>query len=135
MSTLSPASIADALSRLQADPARFDAALSAHGDASTLRPVLLRALETRHAHDAAGAEVTQVADILRRDQKFAPPGRPSVHLVKLRNQQASTRQAALVARQAHAQAAQAFARALSLPISEKRTPTESFSRWLARHLD
>ena len=49
-------------------------------------------------------EVAQVADVLRRDQKCAPVGRPSVHIVQLRKQQAATKQAALIARQVVAQA-------------------------------
>ncbi len=134
MTDLSTATLAAALERLQADHSTFDAALAAHGDAVSLRPLLRSLLETAHALFKAEADVGQVADMLRRDQKFAPPGRPPVHLVKLRMQQATARQAALVARQAHARAAQDFARAADLHITDRRTPIVAAARWLQQTL-
>ncbi len=134
MTDLSTATLAAALERLQADPNAFDAALAAQGDVPALRPLLHSLLETAHALFKAEADVGLVADMLRRDQKFAPPGRPSVHLVQLRKQQAAAKQAALIARQAHARAAQDFARAADLHITDRRTPIVATARWLQQTL-
>lgn len=124
--------VAAALSRLQADPGAFDAVLAAHGDTEALRPLLQALLQTRRAVHDAQADAARVADVLRRDQKFAPAGRPSLHLVQLRQQQARTQQAARVAGQAHARAAQDFARAMNLALGERRTPTMAAARWLEK---
>jgi len=134
MTGISSSTVAAALERLQADPAAFDAALAAHGDPQALRPHLLSLLEAQHLLLKTEADVGLVADMLRRDQKFAPPGRPSVHLVQLRTQQARAKQAALVAKQAHARATQDFARALNLQVTERRTPGIASAKWLQQTL-
>ena len=134
MNELTPSSVAAALPRLQADASVFDTALAAHGDAAALRPLLLTLLEARGAAFRTEGDVTLVADMLRRDQKFAPPGRPSVHLVQLRKQQSTAKQAALVARQAHGRAAQDFVRALELKITPRLTPIAVADRWLLTRL-
>ncbi|NIJ67645.1 hypothetical protein [Xanthomonas sp. 60] len=130
MTTLSAASLSAALDRLQADASTFDSTLAAAGDAPLLRPALQALLTARLAALKADDEVGQVADVLRRDQKYAPAGRPSIHLVQLRKQQAGAKQAALVARQAHARAAQDFVRALALKITPRLTPVAVTDRWL-----
>jgi hypothetical protein len=130
MTTLSAASLSAALDRLQADASTFDSALAAAGDAPLLRPALQALLTARLAALKADDDVGQVADVLRRDQKYAPAGRPSIHLVQLRKQQAGAKQAALVARQAHARAAQDFVRALALKITPRLTPVAVTDRWL-----
>lgn len=130
MTTLSAASLSAALDRLQADASTFDSALAAAGDALLLRPALQALLTARLAALKADDDVGQVADVLRRDQKYAPAGRPSIHLVQLRKQQAGAKQAALVARQAHARAAQDFVRALALKITPRLTPVAVTDRWL-----
>lgn len=119
-----------ALSRLQDDAASFDSALAGHGDALPLRATLQALLQARHAALHADADVALVADMLRRDQKFAPPGRPSVHLVQLRKQQATAKQAAMIARQAHGRAAQDFVRALDLKVTPRLTPIAVTDRWI-----
>ena len=86
-------------------------------------------------HQACEKAISEVADILRRDQKFAPPGRPSLHLVQLRKQQATVKQAALVARQELARTAQAWVQAAGLPVPPKRTPTEVALAWLKSTAD
>jgi len=134
MTDLSASTIAAALERLQADAATFDTALNAQGDAALLRPLLHSLLDAEHTLLKAEADMGLVADMLRRDQKFAPPGRPSVHLVQLRKQQATAKQAALVARQAHARAAQDFARAANLQITDRRTPIVAAAKWLQQTL-
>ena len=130
MTTLSAASLSAALDRLRADASTFDRALAPAGEATALRPALQALLAARLAALKADDEVGQVADVLRRDQKYAPTGRPSIHLVQLRKQQAGAKQAALVARQAHARAAQDFVRALALKITPRLTPVAVTDRWL-----
>ena len=134
MTDLSVPTLAAALERLQADDAAFDSLLAPNGESASLRPLLLSLLQTKHAALKADTDMNLVADILRRDQKFSPPGRPSVHLVKLRTQQASTKQAALVARQAYGRAAQDFVRALDLKITPRLTPIAVTDRWLQTRL-
>lgn len=134
MTNLSVEYIAAALSRLQADTAAFDPVLAPHGDAVALRPVLHALLETTQAALKTDGDVSLVADMLRRDQKFAPPGRPSIHLVQLRKQQAGAKQAALIARQAHGRAAQDFVKALALKITPRLTPIAVADRWLQTRL-
>ncbi|MCS4231111.1 MAG: hypothetical protein ABW207_06535 [Stenotrophomonas chelatiphaga] len=134
MTDLFAATVAAALSRLQTDPSAFDTVLAPHGDAGALRPSLQELLDTRQQALKADADVGLVADMLRRDQKFAPPGRPSIHLVQLRKQQASAKQAALIARQAYGRAAQDFVRALSLKITPRLTPIAVADRWMQTKL-
>lgn len=105
---------------------RDAAALSAAGQA------LLRALCDQQALQAAAAQVSAVADILRRDQKFSPPGRPSLHLVQLRRQQAGVQQAERVARQAWAASASAFVREAGLVLKPGITAGDVLLKWLAR---
>lgn len=134
MTTLTHDALSNALDRLQADASTFDAALAAAGDAASLRPTLLGLLSARLAALKADTDMGLVADILRRDQKYATPGRPSIHLVQLRKQQATAKQAALIARQAHARAAQDFVRALDLKITPRLTPIAVTDRWLQQAL-
>lgn len=102
-------------------------------DAITLRPLLDAVLAAQARLQAAEQAVADVADVLRRDQKFAPPGRPSLHLVQLRRQQAGVKQAALVARRELAQAAQAFVHAAKLPLKPDQPPSAAVLAWLRRH--
>ena len=102
------------------------AGLSAAGQA------LLRALLDQQAVAQAQAEVSAVADILRRDQKFSPPGRPSLHLVQLRRQQSTVQQAERVARQAAAASASAFIKQAGLSLKPGITAGEFMVRWIAR---
>ena len=93
---------------------------------------LLRALQDQQALDQAGAEVSAVADILRRDQKFAPPGRPSLQLVQLRRQQSAVQQAERVARQVAAASATAFIKQAGLTLKPGVAAGEFMARWVAR---
>lgn len=105
-----------------------DGALSARGLA--LEQLLLagQALAQREA------DVGLVADELRRYQKFAPPGRPSLQIVQLRRQQSAVQQAQRVARQAFIQQADAFARALPLEVPAKLGTLLTVERWLRANL-
>ena len=127
----------DLLARLEAGDAALaevaagvligpDGTLSATGSA------LREALADLQALDAAAADVRAVADILRRDQKFAPPGRPSLHLVQLRRQQAAVQQAERTARQRAAASAAAFVRAAGLTQKPGQTAGEALAHWLRK---
>ena len=101
-----------------------DDGLSAAGSA------LRDALADLQALDAAAADVRAVADILRRDQKFSPPGRPSLHLVQLRRQQAAVQQVERAARQRAAASATSFVREAGLALKPGQTAGEALARWL-----
>ncbi|MGE6334133.1 hypothetical protein [Stenotrophomonas sp. NPDC077659] len=113
-----------------ADDTACDTALAAFADPAAARTPLRELLEAEHRFLQAEFEVAQVADVLRRDQKYAPVGRPSVHIVQLRKQQAATRQAALIARNVVAQAAQTFVRVSGLAVKAKQSPSEACAAWL-----
>lgn len=105
------------------------------GAAAALSPAgqaLLRALLDQQAVTQAQAEVSAVADILRRDQKFAPPGRPSLHLVQLRRQQSAVQQAERLARQVAAASASAFIKHAGLSLKPGIAAGEFMAKWVAR---
>ncbi|WP_313439382.1 hypothetical protein [Stenotrophomonas sp.] len=112
------------------EDAACDAALAAFADPAALRAPLRELLEAEHRFLQAEFEVAQVADVLRRDQKYAPVGRPSVHIVQLRKQQAATKQAALIARNVVAQAAQTFVRVSGMTVKAKQSPSDACAAWL-----
>lgn len=123
------------LARLQAaDPALATLPGSLLGTAgsqlSATGQALLLALQQLQALAEADAEVVAVADILRRDQKFSPPGRPSLHLVQLRRQQSRVQLAQRTARMASASAAAAFVRAAGIPLKPGQAAGEALTRWL-----
>ncbi|MGE8222478.1 MAG: hypothetical protein ACN6OZ_06620 [Stenotrophomonas sp.] len=129
MAKLTLASV-DALRTRFADDAACDAALATFADPAALRAPLRELVEAQHRYLQAEFEVAQVADVLRRDQKYAPVGRPSINIVQLRKQQAATKQAALIARQVVAQAAQTFARVSGMTVKAKQSPSEACVAWL-----
>ncbi|KRG76304.1 hypothetical protein ABB30_09910 [Stenotrophomonas ginsengisoli] len=105
------------------------------GAAAALSPAgqaLLRALLDQQAVTQAQAEVSAVADILRRDQKFAPPGRPSLHLVQLRRQQSAVQQAERLARQVAAASASGFIKQAGLTLKPGIAAGEFMAKWVAR---
>jgi hypothetical protein len=119
---------ADALARLDA------------GDSSGLPPDLVDTLPKREALHAllkaseavhrAAVSTTQVADALRRDQKFVRPGPPSPHLVRLRQQQAAARQATNQAKQAFIVAADALVRVFGLAVPARVGVEALAQAWL-----
>ena len=88
---------------------------------------LLKASEAVHR---AGVSTTQVADALRRDQKFVRPGPPSPHLVQLRQQQAAARQATNQARQAFIVAADGLVRVLALSVPARKSLEVFAQGWI-----
>ena len=88
---------------------------------------LLKASEAVHR---AAVSTTQVADALRRDQKFVRPGPPSPHLVRLRQQQAQARQATNQARQAFIVAADGMVRVFELTVPARKSLEVFAEQWL-----
>ena len=95
---------------------------------------LLQYVEALQASKQAAAETAAVADELRRYQKFAPPGRPPLLIVQLRQQQARAKQAALVAGQALSQASATLLRELKLHAPTRQAPAPWLANWLNAHL-
>src|SRR5215831_14541724 len=69
-------------------------------------------LGARKATLQAAFDTTLAADELRRYQKFAKPGKPSAHIVQLRQKQAAARQASSISRQSLIKAATVLVREL-----------------------
>ncbi|KMM73737.1 hypothetical protein ACP93_20240 [Xanthomonas sp. NCPPB 1128] len=95
---------------------------------------LLQVLDALDALHQAAQASSLSADALRRDQKFAPPGRPSLHLVQLRQQQAAAQQALRRGNQALAQATAGFVRSAGLTPPPLIGPVAFVQGWIARHL-
>jgi hypothetical protein len=95
---------------------------------------LLQLLKARQALLQAVHTSTLSADALRRDQKFAPPGRPSLHIVQLRQQQAAAQQALRRAKQDVAQAASGFARRAALAPPARLGLSAFMLHWIDRHV-
>ncbi|RDJ00723.1 hypothetical protein DVT68_07280 [Dyella solisilvae] len=95
---------------------------------------LVPLLKARRATLQAAFDTTLAADELRRYQKFAKPGKPSAHIVQLRQKQASARQATSIARQSLIKAATAFVRDAGIDAPE-RTPIDEFIiAWIDAHV-
>lgn len=137
LSTMQPASLpalADLIVRLErADPA-LDATLATAAPQATvpMREAVLPLAKAQLALVQANADITLVADELRRYQKYALPGKPSLQIVQLRKQQATVKQAALIARQNFTQATHTFLRESALVAPARRLPTDFASGWLAK---
>ncbi len=120
----------EALWERVADDGHCDTALAAFDQPQALRDPLRALVQAQQQLLQAEHEVAQVADVLRRDQKYAPAGRPSIHIVQLRKQQAAAKQVMLIARQRLAQVAQTFVQASGLPVKAKQSPSEAVAAWL-----
>lgn len=91
-------------------------------------------LTARKATLQAAFDTTLAADELRRYQKFAKPGKPSAHIVQLRQKQAAARQATSIARQSLIKAATVFVRDAGIDVPE-RTPLDVFIiDWIDAHV-
>lgn len=137
MQAVSSSALADLIARAErADPA-LDAALAAlapsvGGNVAPLRAAMVPLAQALTALVQANADIGLVADELRRYQKFAAPGKPSLQIVQLRKQQATVKQAALIARQNFAQATHAFLRDGGLTAPARRLPTDFATAWLGK---
>jgi multidrug resistance efflux pump len=87
----------------------------------------------RAAIAQAASDTALAADELRRYQKFAKPGRPSAHIVQLRQKQAGARQASARAKQAFLKAAVAFTRQAGLTPPPGVTLEAYMLAWLDEH--
>ncbi len=137
MQAVSPSALTDLIERAErADPA-LDAALNAlapsvAGNVAPLRAALVPLAQAQIALAQATVDIGLVADELRRYQKYAAPGKPSLQIVQLRKQQAAVKQASLIARQGYAQATHAFLRDSGLTAPARRVPTDFTTAWLGK---
>jgi hypothetical protein len=91
---------------------------------------LSQLLHARKAQLQAAHQTELVADELRRYQKFARPGRPSPHIVQLRQQQAAARQASSQSRQALIKAAAAFVREAGIALPQRTVLEVFITGWM-----
>lgn len=137
MQAVSSSALTDLIERAErADPA-LDAALNAlapsvAGNVAPLRAALVPLAQAQIALAQATVDIGLVADELRRYQKYAAPGKPSLQIVQLRKQQAAVKQASLIARQGYAQATHAFLRDSGLTAPARRVPTDFTTAWLGK---
>ncbi|WPU55538.1 hypothetical protein SQW19_14515 [Stenotrophomonas acidaminiphila] len=122
--------VMDTLQARVADDGQCDTLLAGFAQPQALRAPLRALVQAQQQLLQAEHEVAQVADVLRRDQKYAPAGRPSIHIVQLRKQQAAAKQVMLIARQRLAQVAQTFVQASGLALKAKQSPSEAVAAWL-----
>ena len=91
---------------------------------------LIHLLHARKAVLQAAFDTEQVADELRRYQKFAKPGQPSPHIVQLRQHQASARRAANQSRQSLLKFASAFVREAAIEPPPRMALELFINEWL-----
>lgn len=104
--------------------------LPKQGDADALTDALIALLQARKATLQAAFDTTLAADELRRYQKYAKPGKPSPHIVQLRQKQAAARQASNVSRQSLIKAANAFVREAGIDVPERVALDEFIIHWI-----
>jgi len=95
---------------------------------------LIDLLKTRRAMLQTAFDTEQVADELRRHQKFARPGQPSPHIVQLRRQQAAARQASNLYKQSYIKAALAFVRKTGIEVPQHEALDVFITRWIDANL-
>jgi multidrug efflux pump subunit AcrA (membrane-fusion protein) len=98
--------------------------------ATTVARHLGHLLHARQAVLQATHHTELVADELRRYQKFARPGRPSPHIVQLRQQQAAARQASSQSRQSLVKAAAAFVREAGIEVPQRMALDVFITAWM-----
>ena len=105
-----------------------------HPGPSTAASQLIQLLRAYQAVMKAAFDTAQVANELRRYQKFVKPGRPSPHIVQLRQQQAAARQASSQSRQALIQAAAAFVREAGIEVPTRLALEPFIKQWMDTRL-
>ncbi|MHB1057731.1 MAG: hypothetical protein ACYC0F_07610 [Rhodanobacter sp.] len=115
-------------------PALAEILLTGSKDASPAARHLIQLLHARKAVLQAGFVTRQVADELRRHQKFVKPGLPSPHIVQLRRQQAAARQAASQARLSLTRAGAAFVREAGIRQPARLALDAFISEWMEANL-
>jgi hypothetical protein len=125
-----PATFPHAAALARLDAGDFAGLPAEFVDTPPKREALHALLKASEAVHRAAVSTSQVADALRRDQKFVRPGQPSAHLVRLRQQQAAARQATNQARQGFIVAADGVARVFALTVPA-RMSLEAFAQvWI-----
>lgn len=106
--------------------------LAANGSGALTKAAahLIQLLHARKATLQAAFDTEQVADELRRYQKFARPGQPSPHIVRLRQQQAAVRQASSLSKQSYIKAAAAFVREAGIEVPQNMALEAFTTRWI-----
>lgn len=124
---------------LKQTPSRMDASLSRElanllcdgdGQPGKAAGQLLQLLQARKAVLQAAFDTEQVADDLRRYQKFVKPGQPSPHIVQLRKQQGVVRQASSRSRQQFMAAAAGFVREAGIELPPRVALETFITRWI-----
>jgi hypothetical protein len=95
---------------------------------------LIQLLKARAAMLQASFDTDVVADELRRYQKFAKPGQPSPHIVRLRQQQAAARQASSQSKQSFIKAAAAFVREADIEVPQRVALEVFITDWIDAHV-
>lgn len=114
-------------------PAPLARLLLAANGGGALTKAAAHVIELLHARKAilqAAFDTEQVADELRRYQKFAKPGQPSPHIVRLRQQQSAVRQASSLSKQAYIKAAAAFVREADIEVPPSMALQVFITRWI-----
>lgn len=114
-------------------PAALTKILLIDGDHARPSPAaghLIDLLQARKAALQAAFDTEQVADELRRYQKFAKPGQPSPHIVQLRRQQAAVRQAFTQSRQSLIKCAAAFTRGATIEPPPRLALELFINQWM-----
>lgn len=96
--------------------------------------LLIAVLDAHRATLQAASDTTHVSDELRKYQKYAKPGKPSAHIVQLRQKQAAARQATNIARQSLIKAAMAFVREAGIEVPERMPIDEFIMGWIETHV-
>ena len=104
------------------------------GELTKAAGCLIQLLEAQKAVLQASFDGELAADELRRYQKFAKPGRPSAHIVQLRQRQAAARQASSVSRQAFIKAATAFVREAGVEVPPSMSLESFIVSWIEANI-
>ena len=130
MTPATPALFPHAAALTRLDAGDFAGLPAEFVDTPPKREALHALLKASEAVHRAALSTTQVADALRRDQKFVRPGPPSPNLVRLRQQQAQARQATNQARQAFIVAADVLVRVLALSVPARKSLEVFAQGWI-----
>ena len=115
-------------------PAALSMLCDAQGSPTPAAKHLVELLQAKQAVLRAASDTEQVANSLRRYQKFAKPGQPSPQIVQLRQQQAAARQATSQARQSFIAAAAAFVREAGIEVPPRVALMAFIDRWIEIHV-
>jgi len=130
MTPATPALFPHAAALARLDAGDFAGLPAEFVDTPPKREALHAMLKASEAMHRAAVSTTQVADALRRDQKFVRPGQPSAHLIRLRQQQAQARQATNQARQAFIVAADGWVRVFGLTVPPRKSLEVFAQGWM-----